>query len=506
MNMDYRNSAGRHDIADDPDKQSSGHGASHDVPPADGEAGAVAASPGEGKGTWSGLLRNLRGGVRLALFLRARDDFRANAGDLIVLAAIDPVFNLILSLLLVGTDGTPNYSAIPSFFFHLPLMLLCGLVAGRLLARRELTVIIPTALIALSIPIELCHGILEGLSRLPRLARLETYLEAPHYYRFFWWWTTAAIIFLLRLGPARLSRRLLLVVVFAASITIPLALFPRGDLWISGEEGNEGGGLHLTEEVLSDQSHLLDGELDGLLPGRRDVANLYFIGFAGDAGQDVFTRELTAVGRLFAERFGAAGRSILLANNPRTATNLPFATATNLETALVRIGRVMNRDNDVLFLFLTSHGSPDHVLTVDNTPLELDGLTPEMVRKMFRKSGITWKVLVVSACYAGGFIEPLKDDRTLIITAADATHESFGCSFGEEYTWFGKAYFDQALRGTYSFTDAFARARKTIGEWETERGEIPSNPQMWMGREMAVKLAQLENRLKNRDSRPRANH
>jgi hypothetical protein len=104
-------------------------------------------------------------------------------------------------------------------------------------------------------------------------------------------------------------------------------------------------------------------------------------------------------------------------------------------------------------------------------------------------------VLVVSACYSGGFVEPLKDDHTLIITAADATHESFGCSSGEKFTWFGKAYFNEALRGSYSFTTAFASARETIRKWEAEQGETPSNPQIWFGKKMEQKLVQLEKRL-----------
>ena len=152
----------------------------------------------------------------------------------------------------------------------------------------------------------------------------------------------------------------------------------------------------------------------------------------------------------------------------------------------------MNRESDVLVLFLTSHGSREHELSVNNDPLELDQLTPEMVRSMLRKSGITWKVVIVSACYAGGFIEPLKDDRTLVITAADAKSESFGCGYGENFTWFGEAFLDQALRNSFSFTDAFVKARDTIQQWEDEQGETPSNPQIWVGKGIEKKLAPME--------------
>jgi len=447
-------------------------------------------------GPWRNLLRNLRCGVRLALLRRVTiDELRVAPGDLALLAAADLVLNLLLSFSLVGSGGTFAFPTLPAFFFHLPLMLLIGLLAGRCLSRPALTTAIPVALIALSIPLELCHGALEGMTRLPRLGWLADYLDAPHYYRFFWWWTAAAAIFLVRLAPAARLRRGAVLLSFLALLVTPLWFFPRGDLWVSAAGNSESGELHLTDEVLSAQGRLLDEQLAGLLPGQKGVDNLYFVGFAGDASQDVFTRELTAVTRLLAERFGTAGRTVTLANNPRTATTLPFATAANLGLALDQVGRAMNRDEDVLFLFLTSHGSPEQVLAVDNPPLELDGLTPEMVRRMLKRSGITWKVIVVSACYAGGFIDPLKDDHTLIVTAADASHESFGCSYGEGFTWFGRAYFDEALRHSRSFTAAFAKARETIRQWEEQQGETPSNPQIWIGKAMEQKLGRLESRL-----------
>lgn len=445
---------------------------------------------------WRNWLRNVRCGIRLALLRRVTpDELCASPGDLALLAVTDLMLNLALSFLLVGGGGSFAYASLPSFFFHLPLLLLCGLLAGRLLARPALVTALPMALIALGIPIELCHGALEGLAQLHRMEWLAGYLDAPHYYRFFGWWTAASLLFLVRLAPAPLLRRCEVSLIFLALIVPPLWLFPRGDLWVSTADSPESGELHLTEEVLTAQSRLLKEQLAELLPGEKGKSHLYFVGFAGDATQDVFMRELAAVEKLFIQRFGTAGRTITLVNNPQTATTLPFATATNLEQTLARVGRVMNRDEDVLFLFLTSHGSPDHVLEVSNGPLELDGLTPEMVRRMLDRAGITWKVLVVSACYAGGFVAPLQDDHTLIVTAADATHESFGCSYGEKFTWFGRAYFDVALRQTYSFTKAFERAQETIWQWEEREGETPSNPQIRVGTAMERKLAGLEKQL-----------
>jgi hypothetical protein len=445
------------------------------------------------------LLRNLRGGVRLSLLLRVDpEQLQVTPGALAALALCDFLGNLAVSFSLAGRGGSFAYAAVPGFFFHLPLLLFGGYLAGRILSRPVLVGAFPVALVALSIPIELCHGVLERLSQLRQLQWLGGYLEAPHYYRFFWWWAAGGLLFLLRIAPASLARRCALLLLFAALLT-PLWFFPRADLWLSAtESGSESGELHLTEKVLSAQARLLDGELAGLLPGVKGESHLYFVGFAGDGSQDVFLKELMAAEQLFVRRFGTFRRSIVLANNPQTAATLPFASATNLYQTLSRLGQVMNRDSDVLVLFLTSHGSREHELSVNNQPLELEQLTPEMVRSMLQKSGIKWKALIVSACFAGGFIDPLKDDRTLIITAADASSESFGCGYGENFTWFGEAFLNQALRESYSFTEAFEKARATIRQWEEDQGETPSNPQIWVGKEIGKKLAVLEKELARR--------
>lgn len=460
--------------------------------------GSASAAPSRKEGPLRQLLRNLRCGVRLALLLRVSPDRLAAApGALALLAASDLLLNLAVSFALLGRDGSFAYSALPGFIFHLPLLLWCGFLAGRILFRPSLTTVIPVALVALSIPVELCYAALEWSAQFGPLGWLEGYLDAPHYYRFFWWWAAAATLFVLRLTPALASRLALLLLL--AALLVPLWFFPRGDLWAAAPVGGESGELHLTEKVLSAQDRLLDAELAGLLPGEKGESHLYLVGFAGDASQDVFLKELLAAERLFTGRFGTAGRTVILANNPKSAETLPFASAANLERTLARVGRVMNRENDVLVLYLTSHGSREHELVVSNRPLELDPITPETVRRMLKKSGIDWKVLIVSACYAGGFIEPLRDHRTAVITAADASHESFGCGYGDEFTWFGEAFLDGALRSTFSFTEAFEMARATIRQWEQERGETPSNPQLWSGKEMGEKLRALEKELAERE-------
>jgi hypothetical protein len=144
----------------------------------------------------------------------------------------------------------------------------------------------------------------------------------------------------------------------------------------------------------------------------------------------------------------------------------------------------------VLFLFLTSHGAPD-LLAVSFPPHRLLNLTPRQLRAMLDAAAIRWRVIVVSACYSGSFIDALKDARTLVITAAARDRSSFGCSSENDFTYFGDAYFNQALRHGGSFIAAFALARRLIAAREAREGLKPSRPQIYVGAQIRAKLDEL---------------
>jgi hypothetical protein len=113
-------------------------------------------------------------------------------------------------------------------------------------------------------------------------------------------------------------------------------------------------------------------------------------------------------------------------------------------------------------------------------PLQLADLAPIDVRRMLDDAGIRYRVVVVSACYSGGFVESLKDDDTLVVTASAPDRNSFGCSNEADFTYVGKAYFDEALRSTDSFIEAFDLAVPRIAAREQQRLR-PSNPQIFVG-------------------------
>jgi Peptidase C13 family len=252
-----------------------------------------------------------------------------------------------------------------------------------------------------------------------------------------------------------------------------------------------------TEQTYYAQHRLVGEALAALKPARRGVTELYFVGFAGTATQDVFMKEVRSARQLFDERFGTRDRSLVLVNNPRTVDQTPIASISNLRQVLAGVAAKMNVTDDILFLFLTSHGSPGR-FSVHFPALALDDLSDRELKDMLDRSGIKWRIVVISACYSGSFIDALKDERTLILTAAAADKTSFGCSNENDFTYFGDAYINTALRQDRSFVAAFDRAKDIIARREAAENLTPSEPQIYLGAAMQAKLQQLERRLAKR--------
>jgi hypothetical protein len=247
----------------------------------------------------------------------------------------------------------------------------------------------------------------------------------------------------------------------------------------------------IDEDVLYGQTLLLERHLAALRPGRAGVAEIFFLGVGG-SHQGVFLRETQWIEQLFKDRFHTDGHSLILVNNASTLQEQPLANKESLRRALQRIGERMNVEEDVLFLSLTSHGSSDHRLSILFQPFAFADITPAMLREMLDGAGIKYRVIVVSACYSGGFIPALRDENTLVISAAAHDRNSFGCNDENEMTDFGRAYFDEALRQTRSFTEAFAIAATHIAEREKAEERTPSLPQMAEGSAIGAKLAVFE--------------
>ena len=185
----------------------------------------------------------------------------------------------------------------------------------------------------------------------------------------------------------------------------------------------------------------------------------------------VFRSEANGAARVVAARYGRGGPVIVRVNTRKSFAAGPRG----MVQALARAERGMDTDHDVLVLILSSHGAPQGIAEKGG---RVEGLlAPESLRAVLDHSAFRHKVLIVSACYAGIFT-PLANDDTLVITAADATHPSFGCEEGRTWTYFGDAFFNVALRQPGSLTERFEAAKVLIRSREEAQGFDPSNPQI----------------------------
>lgn len=242
------------------------------------------------------------------------------------------------------------------------------------------------------------------------------------------------------------------------------------------------------EQVIYDQSAMVDDALAHLSPRVPGKPNLYLIAFAGDGSENVFRNEAEYAAALFTRRFGPTTHALVLENNPATLQTHPLADWSNLEYVLDGLARVMKPD-DILMLYLTSHGSEDHELLVDMDPLPLDPIGATDLPGILAEHPFKWKVVVVNACYSGGFIPPLRGPGTLVMTAARSDRSSFGCGSESQITYFGHAWLVDALNRTDHFVTAFQQARREIASWEKQDQFTPSDPQIYVGKGIAAELA-----------------
>jgi hypothetical protein len=243
------------------------------------------------------------------------------------------------------------------------------------------------------------------------------------------------------------------------------------------------------EQVMYAQAQLMQTAIGQLVPRTPGHPNLYMIAFAGDGNENVFRNEVEFVERQFTQRFDSAGHVITLINNPGTLTSTPLASLSNLQTALDAVAERMDQEQDIVFLFLTSHGSREHELYVNLEPLPLDQIGPDDLADLFADTHIRHRVIVISACYSGGFIDALKNDTTMIVTASREDRASFGCGTDSDITDFGRAFFVDGMNHNDSFKAAYAEAAGLIDSWETRDDEEHSYPQF-------VSTAKIETQLK----------
>ncbi len=451
------------------------------------------------------LWRNLVAGFRLAFGLPVPLlSFRVSVRQLLLLLALSVLIGATNDYVRAGAHPLLSVNAIVFEGFDAAVLLLIAVVLAAAFRQPHLRLALPVIVLAS----EPALGVVNLVLALPgNQGGLFGYsIQWAGFWLLMAWiaiiyWRAVAIALMPR-QPRFWLRSLAGAALLCAGV--PLAIWANQPWFYSMPEATAGQARYAnpaSEDVLIKQPQLLYEALTELEDERPGVTDLYFVGFAPYSAEDVFRKDIEVAHQLFDDRFDTDGRSVVLINNPGTMLDTPFATVSNLRATLSEIGDIINPDEDVVMVYLASHGTRDHKLSIEFPPLQLDALSPETLKQLLDDAGIKWRIIVVSACYSGGFIEPLKDEHTLIMTASAANRTSFGCGAESDATYFGDALFQHALRFEDSFVKAFEQAKKQIAEREQSEKREASNPQIFVGEQMGKKLPKLEAELRSRRSR-----
>jgi hypothetical protein len=433
-------------------------------------------------------------GVRLGLFLPCKPgEFKFSIDQLVLLVLLDLLLEIVSDYAQVLPKPEFNLYALPTYTLNLTCFFLAAYLIGKLL-RRDFAVLQVGVMVysfgPLSIVLDkaLAHPYIQSLSYSPWLSYLfSIYVIA----------VLGRLLYLVSGRLKWLTAVALLLMTMALSVS-PVFFGKYTPFWFAEEAQDDEADPYAeyraldAEALMYSQPAILDKALAQLQPQRKKIADLFFVGFAAYAAEDVFSKEVDYVKQLLEQRFDAEGHSINLVNHLHTLEQTPLATSTNLALTLKRIGKLMNVEEDVLLLYLTSHGSENHELSVSFWPLALNDITPEKLNAMLDEAGIKWRMIVISACYSGGFVEPLQGPTTLVATAAAADKTSFGCGTESEFTYFGEAVFKEQLTRQSSFITALQQANVSIGQREVREKLEASMPQLSIGAAIEPKLKQLD--------------
>lgn len=432
------------------------------------------------------LPATLRDALRLAVGLRPRSALPLPPGLYFWLLMVAALFALALDAWMVATPRIFDLNGLQSVATDGLLILAAAYLTAKLAGKTHLTWTLAVywvlvLIVLLSTLFEWLGWQLidQGSNRL-MWYRVLLVTQVVLYV----WCIGSAVIYLL--GRLGLLRRMLLITAAATIIVAPwfVGLSSANFFYPNDEDTARYASRapsYAAERTIYRQQRLLESAVRALAPERPGKTDLYWLAFAGDGTESVFRNEVTYFRELMDKRFDAANRGVLLVNSPATVERYPIASETALRAALRGIAGVMDKSEDLFVLFLTLHGTEDHQLYVNMPPLPLDPITPDSLAAVLRSSGIGPRVIIVSACYAGGFIPALSNDDSIVIAAARGDRASFGCGSESEITYFGRAYLVDSLNRSLDFVNAFEGAKQRVRSRELSEGFEPSEPQIAVG-------------------------
>ena len=434
-----------------------------------------------------GVARNFIGAFRLATVGRCnRDDLRLSVGHLVFALFALWIAMIVGAKMAAGARAEFWIWGIAGFAAQLYVWLTAVALLCWLYGRAADAVAVVIVLIYTAVPValfsSLCGSIALALGVEPGPDYQDLFINAVLLWNALCSFRTFALM--ICGGPLKATAATLL---YAGAAVAIVDMLPAPAIFYRPEPSVDGLDI---EAIYYRQPDLVERQLATLSAERPGVIDIYFVSLAAFASQDVFMQEALGARRIAEQRLALGQRSMSLINNHKTLDELPLANLPNLQHTMRRLAQIIDVNNDIVFLFLTSHGSESGSLTSEFSDIAPNDLYPHAIRQTLDESGILWRVVVISACYSGSFIDELRSPNTLVITAAAADRASFGCRHENNWTYFGQAYFAQALQQTRDLVHAFALATAAIERRERDEGKLASHPQHRVGKRIKHHLQQ----------------
>lgn len=221
-------------------------------------------------------------------------------------------------------------------------------------------------------------------------------------------------------------------------------------------------------------------------PGKVDA----YILVAGLDGDPVFQSESRETANVLARRYNADGRVIWLA--AASGQGAAQGSPANINIALAALAAKMDLSEDVLILYTTSHGSRKIGIVYKDGRQGFGMIAPRRLGQMLNDLGIKRRLVMISACFSGEFVPFIANADSIVITAASPIRTSFGCSPGNDWTFFGDALVNNGLRTPAPLPDIARDAAALITKWEAQLALEPSEPQVSIGANSGLWLTELE--------------
>lgn len=429
-------------------------------------------------------LQNLRGGLRTAFFFRAPQRFVGSWHALMAIAATTVLSQIVMEFAVDGAGGELAYSCygylVCLFSLTLIVSYIISFSASRDWPVLEISVAFLNSYYFIFLPYAFVQIVAADKFYHSGFWSLAQYLIPA--------WAFLIMFRIVRVTCAAELRKLVISGLLAAGAIYLL----NSQVFFSRIYYAEPPSVQVvpsaldkltSEELFDMQAGLRQKSLEQLKVSEPGHTDIYALTLGSYSHQDVFMRDVKYVDERLKSKLGITN-IVSMINNKATVETTPLADATNLKSYLGALSsHFMQPKEDMLLIYLTSHGSAKEGLAVNlgYRFSQLD-ISPQMLQKMLHDSGIQNRIIIVSACYSGTFVPPLKDEHTIVMTAAADDRMSFGCSDDNDLTYFTRAYFMDALSQTTDLEQAFYIAKYVVEKREAAMGfEEHSNPQIFIG-------------------------